>query len=71
MRVSDFNFELPPELIAQEPLAERTSSRMLVMERETGECELRNFRDFPEFVRAGDITYFGMHGGAGRMKMDP
>ena len=54
MRVADFNFTLPPELIAQEPLAERTASRMLVMERATGHCELRNFRDFPAFVRPGD-----------------
>ncbi len=54
MRVSDFNFELPQELIAQEPLAERTSSRMLVMERTSGQCELRSFRDFPEFLHSGD-----------------
>ena len=54
MRVSDFNYELPPELIAQEPLPERASSRMLVMERATGRCGLRMFREFPEFVRAGD-----------------
>lgn len=55
MRVSDFNYELPPELIAQEPLAERGASRMLVMERATGRCGLRTFRDFPEFVRPGDV----------------
>jgi S-adenosylmethionine:tRNA ribosyltransferase-isomerase len=55
MRVSDFNYELPPELIAQEPLPERGASRMLVMARATGRCELRTFREFPEFVRAGDV----------------
>ena len=56
MRVADFNYELPPELIAQEPLAERAASRMLVMARPTGRCELRTFRDFPELLRAGDCV---------------
>ena len=45
MNVSDFNFELPQELIAQDPLEERSSSRLLVLHKNTGETEHRSFRD--------------------------
>ena len=55
MRTSDFDYSLPPELIASEPLAERSDSRMLVVHRETGEIEHRQFRELPEYLRAGDL----------------
>ena len=60
MLVSDFHFDLPEELIAQHPPAERGASRMLVTERESGRhgaANLRDawFRDLPEFLRAGDL----------------
>jgi S-adenosylmethionine:tRNA ribosyltransferase-isomerase len=54
MRLSDFDYDLPEELIAQEPLAERDGARMLVLHRDTGTWEDRTFRDLPEFLRAGD-----------------
>jgi len=54
MRRSDFNFELPPELIAQHPLAERTASRLLTLL--TGEmpCD-RQFQDIADLLRPGDL----------------
>ena len=45
MKTSDFDYDLPPELIAQEPAAERDGCRLLVMNRVTGEVEDRVFRD--------------------------
>ena len=54
MRVADFDFELPPERIAQEPLADRSASRMLVVYREEARWEDRTFRDLPSFVTEGD-----------------
>ncbi len=53
-RVDDFDYELPAELIAQEPAACRTASRLLVVERTTGRFEHRAFADLPEYLRAGD-----------------
>jgi S-adenosylmethionine:tRNA ribosyltransferase-isomerase len=55
MRTSDFDYELPPELIAQEPLPERTSARMLVLRRDGGGFEHRTVRDLPELLTAGDL----------------
>ena len=55
MLVSDFDFHLPPELIAQEPLAERAASRMLVLDRATGVYRDGWFRTLPELLRAGDL----------------
>ncbi len=55
MRVSDFDFALPEELIAQEPLADRGASRMLVVDRVTGQLEDRAFRDLPGYLRPGDV----------------
>src|ERR1051325_2030411 len=52
--LSDFNYELPEELIAQEPLADRAASRMLVVDRATGTWQDRQFRDLPSFLHAGD-----------------
>ncbi len=53
--VSDFDFQLPGELIAQEPLADRSGSRLLHLHRETGNFEDRYFRDFPVLLRPGDL----------------
>jgi S-adenosylmethionine:tRNA ribosyltransferase-isomerase len=55
MRVSDFHFDLPEELIAQHPPAERGASRMLVLDRETDAVRDAMFRDLPEYLRAGDL----------------
>lgn len=53
--VSDFDYHLPPELIAQQPLPDRAASRLLHLRRETGECDDRCFRDFPGLLRADDL----------------
>ncbi|MGE3277466.1 MAG: tRNA preQ1(34) S-adenosylmethionine ribosyltransferase-isomerase QueA [Vicinamibacterales bacterium] len=55
MNVSDFDFELPPELIAQEPPAVRGASRLLAVDRQTGARAHRRFRDLPELLRPGDL----------------
>ncbi len=55
MKTSDFDYELPPELIAQEPAAVRDGCRMLVMDRETGALEDRIFRDIIEYLNPGDL----------------
>jgi len=52
--VSDFDYHLPDNLIAQEPLPERAASRMLVVDRANGTWEDRTFRDFPSYLRPGD-----------------
>ena len=54
MKTSDFYYDLPQELIAQDPLEDRSSSRLLVLDRETGEMEHRVFRDITEYLRPGD-----------------
>ena len=54
MLKSDFYFELPQELIAQDPLEERTSSRLLVLERRTGAVSHHVFREIVDFLRPGD-----------------
>lgn len=55
MNVSEFDFELPPELIAQEPLAERDGSRMLLVRRSAGTWEDQSFRGFPKYLDPGDV----------------
>jgi S-adenosylmethionine:tRNA ribosyltransferase-isomerase len=55
MELSDFDFELPPELIAQHPLEERDASRMLVMERKSAALHDRHFRDLPELLRGDEL----------------
>jgi S-adenosylmethionine:tRNA ribosyltransferase-isomerase len=55
LRVADFDFELPPELIAQEPPAQRGQSRMLVMDRATGDLRDSSFAEFPSLLRPGDL----------------
>ena len=54
MDLSEFNYHLPTSSIAQEPLADRASSRMLVLHREEQRWEDRAFRELPEFLDAGD-----------------
>jgi S-adenosylmethionine:tRNA ribosyltransferase-isomerase len=54
-RTSDYDFELPPTLIAQEPLAERTASRLMVVSRGSGRIEHRHFADLPDLTRTGDL----------------
>lgn len=54
MRLSDFYYELPQELIAQDPLKKRSDSRLMVLERETGAVRHRHFGDITEYLREGD-----------------
>lgn len=54
MKKSDFYFDLPEELIAQTPIAQRDHSRLLVMDKKTGALEHKHFFDLPDYLRAGD-----------------
>jgi len=54
VRVNLFDYNLPTELIAQQPLPQRSASRMLVLHRDDGAIEHRRFTDLPEYLRAGD-----------------
>jgi len=54
VHLSEFDFHLPEESIAQQPLDDRAASRMLVVYRDEGRWEDRSFRDLPQFIRAGD-----------------
>lgn len=54
MNVKDFYFDLPQELIAQDPLLDRSASRLLVLDKYTGEIEHRHFRDILSYLRKGD-----------------
>lgn len=54
LKKSDFYFELPEELIAQDPLRDRASSRLLVLEKETGKTEHHVFRDILQYLAPGD-----------------
>ncbi len=54
MKTSDFYFDLPQELIAQDPLEDRSSSRLLVLDKESGERKHRIFRDIRKFLKPGD-----------------
>src|ERR1039457_4132190 len=55
MRTADFDFKLPPGLIAQSPAAKRDESRLLVLHRDSGKIAHKKFRDVREFFRAGDV----------------
>jgi S-adenosylmethionine:tRNA ribosyltransferase-isomerase len=52
---TDFDYHLPPELIASEPLPDRSASRMMVVHRESGQIEHRRFADLPEFLKPNDL----------------
>lgn len=54
MKTSDFNYDLPEELIAQDPLEDRSASRLMHLDRITGEVEHRHFREVLEYLRPGD-----------------
>jgi S-adenosylmethionine:tRNA ribosyltransferase-isomerase len=55
VRTADFQFDLPPELIAQHPAARRDESRLMVLHRNENRLEHKRFPDFPDFLRAGDV----------------
>ena len=55
MYIADFDYELPPSAIAQEPLLERDASRLLVLDRATGRRRHRRFRDLPDLLDPGDL----------------
>ena len=59
MNVKDFYFDLPQELIAQDPLEDRSSSRLLVLDRQTGEIRHRHFTDILEYLQPGDCLGLG------------
>ena len=54
MKKSDFNFDLPEELIAQTPLERRDASRLLLLDHETGEITHKHFYDLPDYLNPGD-----------------
>lgn len=58
MLVTEFDYHLPEDLIAQEPLAERAGSRMLRIDRGSGKTHDAMFRDFPKLLQAGDLVVF-------------
>jgi len=55
LRTREFDYELPPELIAQTPVEPRDASRLMVVHRDTGRIEHRIFRDIGEYLRPGDL----------------
>jgi S-adenosylmethionine:tRNA ribosyltransferase-isomerase len=58
VRRTDFHFDLPPELIAQIPLAQRSASRLLCLEGASGQVEDRRFIDLPQLLRPDDLLVF-------------
>lgn len=58
MRTEDFDYNLPEELIAQTPLKERTSSRLMVLSKDTGEFEHKHFFDLADYLKEGDVLVF-------------
>lgn len=54
MNVSDFDYELPEELIAQDPIEDRSSSRLLMLDKKTGAIEHHIFRDIIDALNPGD-----------------
>lgn len=79
---SDFDYHLPPELIASEPLPDRAASRMLVVDRQAGTIAHRMFSDLPEFLREGDLfvmnntrvvpaRYFSNEGSREVLRLEP
>ena len=58
LKRSDFHYELPPELIAQQPLPRRSDSRLLCLDRHSGDFVDRRFLDLPDLLREGDLLVF-------------
>ncbi|MFA4844336.1 MAG: tRNA preQ1(34) S-adenosylmethionine ribosyltransferase-isomerase QueA [Candidatus Margulisiibacteriota bacterium] len=54
-RIADFDFNVPPELVAQEPAAQRDHSRLMVVNRKTGELEHRSFHEIVDYFQPGDL----------------
>ena len=54
-KLSDFDYAIPKELIAQYPAESRDSSRMLVLDRKTGKITHKKFSDFPDYIKKEDI----------------
>ena len=74
MRRSDFTYELPEELIAQQPLAERSASRLLTLDGATGALADRQIRDLPQLVSPGDLlvfNYLTVHGSGLNVSDEP
>ena len=55
MKTDDFDFYLPDELIAQHPIEKRDSSRMMVVDRNTGDIEHKHFSDIIDYLKEGDV----------------
>jgi S-adenosylmethionine:tRNA ribosyltransferase-isomerase len=58
MRTSDFDYDLPPELIAQTPIDPRDRSRLMVLNRTSGSTRHRRFSDLADYLKAGDVLVF-------------
>ena len=58
MKTSDFDYDLPKDLIAQTPIEPRDHSRLMVVSRHDGSVEHRRFYDLPQYLRAGDVVVF-------------
>ncbi|TFH07534.1 MAG: tRNA preQ1(34) S-adenosylmethionine ribosyltransferase-isomerase QueA, partial [Nitrosomonadales bacterium] len=58
MKTQDFNFFLPPELIAQFPIAKRAGSRMLYLDARNDTLKDAMFADLPKYLRSGDVMVF-------------
>jgi len=58
MKTFDFWYDLPEELIAQTPLLERDSSRLLVLDRKSGDLEHKHFYDVIDYLQPGDVILF-------------
>src|SRR5688500_12072109 len=58
MHPSDFDYHLPPEVIAQTPIEPRDASRLLVLHHDSGESEHRTFRHITEYINPGDVLIF-------------
>jgi S-adenosylmethionine:tRNA ribosyltransferase-isomerase len=58
MQLADFHFDLPPELIAHRPAAQRSGSRLLCMDRQSGDVQHRRFMDFPALLQPADLLVF-------------
>lgn len=58
MKLSDFHYDLPPALIASEPLAERTASRLLILNGDSGECRDGQFTDVLDLIQPEDLLVF-------------
>ena len=79
MLVSEFHYDLPEELIAQQPLPDRASSRLLHLSAESGALEDRQFRQFPDLLRPSDLVVFNntrvfparLYGRRGGLKSQP